>query len=356
MYDLLNYIKSIEDVNNSFQEKVEKYIDNLTKPVGALGKLEEIVIRLAGIQGTRDIAIDKKVVVIMCADNGVYDEGISECPQNVTQQVTHNFTRGITGINRMTHFSKSDIHVVDIGVKGTINSPLVHHKKIKHGTNNMCLEPAMTREEALKAVWIGIEAAEELSRKGYQVFGTGEMGIGNTTTSAAVLSVLANEEAKKIVGKGAGATQETLDRKVDAIERAIYKHKPDPNDVIDVLTKVGGFDLAGLCGVFLGAAKNKKAVVIDGFISAVAALCAYKLEPKCAQYMFPSHMSKETGMHTAMKILGIEPYFNLDMRLGEGTGCTLTFQLMDMALHTLYTMATFEEASIEKEKYIGLWK
>ena len=356
MDDILEYAGQIIPINESIKSEVEKYIDNLTKPVGALGQLEEIVIKLAGIQGTKNINIDKKVVVIMCADNGVCDEGVSECPQEVTYQVTSNFTKGITGINRMTSFSKSDIYIVDIGIKGEVRSPLVHQKKIREGTSNMCLGSAMTREEAIKAVSIGIESAEGLVKAGYQVFGTGEMGVGNTTTSAAVLSVLTGEAVKNVVGRGSGVKEETFIRKANVICKAISKNNPDKEDVIDTLAKVGGFDLAGLCGVFLGAAKNQKAVVIDGFISAVAALCACKIEPKCAQYMFPSHMSKETGMGVAMKALNMEPYFHVEMRLGEGTGCTLTFQLMDMALHTLYTMGTFEDAAIEKENYIGIWK
>ncbi|MDF2613121.1 MAG: nicotinate-nucleotide--dimethylbenzimidazole phosphoribosyltransferase [Clostridia bacterium] len=356
MYDILEYTKGIEMINTAVQKEVEKYIDNLTKPVGALGELEEIVIKLAGIQETKNINIDKKIVIIMCADNGVFDEGISECPQDVTRQVTYNFSRGITGINRMTSFSKSDVHIIDVGVKGEVHSPLIHNKKIKEGTCNMCEGPAMTREEAARAIQIGIEAVESLADKGYQVFGTGEMGVGNTTTSAAVLSVLTEEDLINVVGKGSGVKEDTYHSKTDAIRRAISKNAPCKEDVIDVLAKVGGFDLAGLCGVFIGAARNKKAVVIDGFISAVAALCAYRIEPKCAEYMFPSHMSKETGMAIAMKALGMEPYFHVGMRLGEGTGCTLTFQLMDMALHTLYSMATFEEAAIEKENYIGIWK
>lgn len=356
MYDILEYAKMIEPVNIEIQQQAERCIDNLTKPVGALGRLEEIVMRLSGIQQTQTLDIDKKVVVIMCADNGVYEEGVSECPQDVTKQVTCNFTRGMTGINRMSQFTKSDLHIVDIGVKGILHSPLIQHKKIRESTSNMCIEAAMTKEEAIRAINIGIEAVEELVAKGYEVFGTGEMGIANTTTSAAVLSVLTNRPVEDVVGRGAGAKEETFYKKIDAITRAIHLHQPDQEDVLDVLAKLGGFDLAGLCGVFLGAAKNKKAVVIDGFISATAALCAYKIAPLCLQYMFPSHLSKEKGMCVAMEALGMEPYFNVGMRLGEGTGCTLTFQLMDLAYYTLSTMATFEEASIQKEKYIGIWK
>ena len=356
MYDILEYARLIQSTDIQVQKEVESYIDNLTKPVGALGQLEEMVIKLAGIQRTKHIHIDKKVVVIMCADNGVCDEGVSECPQEVTYQVTSNFTKGITGINRMTHFSKSDICVVDVGVKGHVHSPLVHNRKIREGTHNMCVQSAMTREEVVKAINIGIESVEQLIKEGYEVFGTGEMGVGNTTTSAAVLSVLTGEEVQKVTGKGSGVKEETFSRKREVIIRAITKHNPNKEDVIDVLAKVGGFDLAGLCGVFLGAAKNQKAVVIDGFISAVAALCAYKIAPKCIEYIFPSHMSKETGMGIAMQALGMAPYFHVGMRLGEGTGCTLTFQLMDMALYTLYSMGTFEEAAIEKENYIGIWK
>jgi nicotinate-nucleotide--dimethylbenzimidazole phosphoribosyltransferase len=356
MYDVFEYAQGISIPDTRVQNEVEKYIDNLTKPVGALGQLEEMVIKLAGIQGTKDISIDKKVIVIMCADNGVYEEGVSECPQDVTYQVTTNFTRGITGVNRMAHFSNSDIHIVDVGVKGELDNPHIQHKKIGQGTANMTRQPAMTKEEAIRGINTGIESVEELIEKGYKVFGTGEMGIGNTTTSAAVLSVLTEENIENVVGKGSGVRGDTLDRKIKAIREAIAKNNPCKRDVIDVLAKVGGFDLAGLCGVYLGAARNKRAVVIDGFISAVAALCACRIEPKCIHYMFPSHMSKETGMSIAMEALGIQPYFHVDMRLGEGTGCTLTFQLMEMALHTLYTMATFEEAAIEKENYIGIWK
>ncbi len=356
MYDVIKYARSIEEPNKELQEETEKYIDNLTKPIGALGELENIVIRLAGIQGTRNVSIDKKVVVIMCADNGVYDEKVSECPQEVTWQVTHNFTRGITGINRMTQFSKSDIHVVDIGVKGELHTTLVHNRKIKEGTDNICLGPAMTKEEAEKAIWTGIEETERLIKEGYQVFGTGEMGVGNTTTSAAVLSVLTGESVETVTGRGSGVKDDTFNRKMQVINRAISVNKPSQEDVIDVLAKVGGLDIAGLCGVFLGAAKNKKAVVIDGFISAVAALCAYKIEPKSVLYMFPSHLSKETGMSKAMDALGMQPYFHTGMRLGEGTGCTLTFQLMDMALYTLSTMGSFEDASVDKSNYIGIWK
>lgn len=356
MNDVLNYARGIEKPNKVLQEETEKYIDNLTKPIGALGELENIVIRLAGIQETRNLSIDKKVVVIMCADNGVYDERVSECPQEVTWQVTHNFTRDITGINRMTHFAKSDIHVVDIGVKGEIHSPLIHNRKIREGTNNMCLGPAMTKDEAIRAILTGIEETENLVKEGYQVFGTGEMGVGNTTTSAAVLSVLTGESVEIVTGRGSGVKDDTFNRKIKTIKKAIDVNKPSKEDVIDVLAKVGGFDLAGLCGVFLGAARNKKAVVIDGFISAVAALCAYRIEPKSALYMFPSHLSKEAGMSKAMEALGMEPYFNTGMRLGEGTGCTLTFGLMDMALYTLSTMGTFEDAKVDKSNYVGIWK
>ena len=356
MHDILKYAKSIEEPDKTMQEEMERYIDNLTKPVGALGELENIVIRLAGIQKSRNIAIDKKVVVIMCADNGVCDEKVSECPQEVTWQVTHNFTRDITGINRMTSFTKADIHVVDIGVKGAMHAPQIHSRKIREGTSNMCLGPAMTRKEAIRAILTGIEETEELVRQGYQVFGTGEMGVGNTTTSAAVLSVLTGEKVENVTGRGSGVKEDTFSRKIEVIKKAITVNNPDKDDVIDVLAKVGGFDIAGLCGVFLAAAKNKRAVVIDGFISAVAALCAYRIEPKSALYMFPSHLSKEAGMTKAMEALGMSPYFNTGMRLGEGTGCTLTFYLMDMALYTLTTMGTFEDAAIDKEHYIGIWK
>lgn len=356
MYDIIEYAKQILEVNQVVAKEAEEYLDGLTKPVGSLGKMEDIFIKLSRIQQTKNIQIDKKVVIIACSDNGIYEEGISECPQSVTATVTQNFTRNITGINRLSVFNGSDIYIVDVGVKGQLDHPMIHNKKIRESTHNMVEEPAMTREEAIRAINVGIEAVEDLVKQGYSVFGTGEMGVGNTTTSSAVLSALTGEKVEEVVGQGAGAKTDTLLRKIEVITKAIAKNKPNSEDVIDVMSKVGGFDIATLCGVYLGASKHQKAVVIDGFISAVAALCAYRLNPLVREYMFPSHLSEEKGMQLVLRELQLTPYFNLGMRLGEGTGCPLTFNLMETACFVLGTMGTFEEANVPKEKYMNIWK
>lgn len=356
MTKLKAYIEEITLPCFEVGKEMETYIDGLTKPVGSLGRLEDMVIQLAAVQGTHQIDIDKKVIVIMCSDNGVYEEGISECPQEVTAQVTYNFTRGITGVNQLARFAHSDLHIVDVGVNVDLQHPEIHNRKMSYGTANMAKEPAMGYEQALEAVWIGIEETEKLIEKGYNVIGTGEMGIGNTTTSAAVISVLTDTPVEKAVGKGAGATSMTLDYKVSAIYKGIEVNKPDSQNPIDVVAKVGGYDLAALAGVFLAAAKHKKVVVIDGVISVAAALIAYKLCPECKAYMLASHLSQEAAMQEALKEMGLKAHFDLEMRLGEGSGCPIMFNLMEMAKYTLLGMGTFEDAGVDKEAYMNIWK
>lgn len=353
---LERYISGITPLNEEVARKMENYLDGLTKPVGSLGRLEDLIIQMAGIQGKLNVNTDKKVVVVMCSDNGVYTEGISECPQEVTAQVTYNFTRGITAINQMTKFAQADLHIVDIGVNVDINHPLIKNRKVGYGTANMTQKPAMSYEEAVKAIQIGIEETEKLIEEGYEVFGTGEMGIGNTTTSAAAISVLAQIPIEQVVGKGAGASSQTLENKIAAIQKAIALHSPDKDDPIDTLAKVGGFDIAGLVGVFLAVAKHKKIVVIDGVISAAAALLAYKICPTCKEYMIASHLSQEIAMQSALKNIGLKAHFDLEMRLGEGSGCPIMFNLIEMAKYTLLNMGTFEDAGVDKEAYMNIWK
>ncbi|MEG0707631.1 MAG: nicotinate-nucleotide--dimethylbenzimidazole phosphoribosyltransferase [Cellulosilyticaceae bacterium] len=353
---LKDYIGEITLPDLKVGKEMEAYIDGLTKPVGSLGRLEEMVIQLAAVQGGRKIDIDKKVIVIMCSDNGVYEEGISECPQEVTAQVTYNFTRGITGVNQLARFAKSDIHIVDVGVNVDLHHPQIHNRKISYGTANMTKGPAMSYEQALEAIWIGIEETEKLIAKGYNVIGTGEMGIGNTTTSAAVISLLTDTSVEKSVGKGSGATSQTFEHKLAAINKAIVINNPDTKDPVDVVAKVGGYDLAGLAGVFIAAAKHQKIVVIDGVISVAAALIAYKLCEQCKAYMLASHLSQEIAMQEALKEMGIKAHFDLEMRLGEGSGCPIMFNLMEMAKYTLLGMGTFEDAGVDKEAYMNIWK
>ena len=353
---LKNALKSIEPLYKEPQEKAWARLDSLSKPIGSLGILEDIAARIAGITGNIYNEVSKRNIIIMCADNGVVEEGVSTCPQKVTETVTYNFTKGITGVCVLSNFTNTDLTIVDLGINSDIKSEKIINKKISYGTKNMIKEPAMTREQAIRAIEIGIETVDKLADEGYKILGTGEMGIGNTTTSAAVLSVLSGIEVERVTGKGSGLTDEQLNHKIEVIKKAIEVKKPSKEDVIDVLSKVGGYDIAGLCGCFIGAAKNRIPIVIDGFIASAAALCAQRLNPYTSEFMFPSHLSAEPGAAYMMKELKLEPILNLKMRLGEGSGCPLAFNIIDAALYTMKHMATFEEASICKEDYIDIRK
>ena len=349
-------IAKIKGANNKTMAKEEERIDNLSKPIGSLGEMESIVIRLKGIFGEEPINIAKRTVVIMCADNGVVEAGVSSNPQEVTQIVTRNFEKGITGVNALARYYHSDLTVVDIGINGEIQSDFILNRKIRLGTDNMIKGPAMTREEALKAIEIGIEVVTALKKSGYQMLGTGEMGVGNTATSAAVFSVLSGLTLEEVAGKGAGLTEKQFKQKKAVLEEAIRVNKPDKNDVIDVISKVGGFDIAGLCGCFIGAAANNMPIVIDGLIASVAAYCALLIEAKTKDYMFASHLSNEAGAKHVMKALDLNPMLTLNMRLGEGSGCPLAFGVMDAAVYTLTSMGTFEEAALNRNDYVDMKK
>ncbi len=322
--------------------------DSRTKPLGSLGRLEDIVVRLAGINGTPDPRADKRVVVIMCADNGVVEENVSSCPKSVTASVTCNFTSGITGINVFSSLVNASLKIVDIGVDADLKFPGIIDRKIRKGTWNMANGPAMTREEAVKGILTGIEVVRELKEAGIHIFATGEMGIGNTSTSSAVSSVLTGIPVDGLAGLGSGLSKEAYSNKIRVIRRAIEINEPRPADPVDVLAKVGGFDIAGLAGCFLGAAIYKIPAVIDGFISAAAALTAFRIHPAAKDYMLPSHGSAEQGFSAVMEALDLEPMLNLGMRLGEGTGAALGLQLVDAALAAYNQMGSFEDASIKQ--------
>ncbi|MGL4363477.1 MAG: nicotinate-nucleotide--dimethylbenzimidazole phosphoribosyltransferase [Cellulosilyticaceae bacterium] len=354
--NLDDYIKNISDLNKSYKNQMEKYLDGLTKPVGSLGRLEQMVIQLAGIQETQFPKTTPRVTVIMCADNGVCNQGISSCPQEVTATVTQNFTKGITAMNKLSHFTNADLCIVDIGVKGIINNENIISCKIREGTADFSKEYAMEKNDVLNAIEVGIKQTEKLIKKGYKMIGTGEMGIGNTTTSAAVTTALLNLKPHQVVGRGAGADERVYQSKIKTITNALDKHKPIVDNPLDVLMKVGGLDLCGLVGVFLACAKNKCSVVIDGFISATAALVAYRLCNETKHYMIASHLSEEKGMQKIIEEIGLKPHFNLEMRLGEGSGCPLLFQLADVAVYTLMGMGTFEDAGVDSTNYMNIWK
>lgn len=353
--ELLNEtLQNITPSNKIQMEKAWKVIDNLSKPIGSMGLLEEIAAKVAGIQGNLAIKEYKKNIIIMCGDNGVVEEGISTCPQNITSVVMNNFTKGTTGVCVLAKKEKADLTIVDVGVNADFNNPQIINKKIAYGTKNIAKEPAMTREQTIRAIEIGIETVDELCNEGYNLFGTGEMGVGNTTTSAAVLSVLLGIDVDMAVGKGSGLTEEQLKNKKIVVKRSIEVNVPDKNDIVDVISKIGGFDIAGICGCFLGAARNRVPIVIDGLISSVAALCAYRLNSNVKDYIFPSHLSAEPGMIFIMNEIGLEPMFNLKMRLGEGSGCPLAFNLIETALYTINNMVCFEEAGLDKNNYVDI--
>lgn len=346
--DLKQALLKVEPLNEDAMKKAQEKLDSLTKPLGSLGKLEAMIKRLAGITGNIAPDIDKRAIVVMSADNGVCEEGVSSCPKEVTSKVTRNFMKGITGINVFTNFTKSDLFVVDIGVDDDLSDcPGIIHKKIRRGTWNLAKGPAMTRQEAIRGIETGIDIVEDLYSKGYKLFGTGEMGIGNTTTSSCISSVLTGKSPSEMTGRGSGLSDSAYKSKVELIENAIRINSPY-KDPIDVLAKLGGFDIAGIVGCFIGAAACKTPCLIDGFISATAALVAVEICPQVKDYIFASHVSKEPGTRSVLEALGMDEMMDLEMRLGEGTGAALAFMFFDAAAAMYYNMGTFGDASIEQ--------
>ena len=336
--------------------EAKKKLDNLIKPIGSLGELEKIAIKFAGITGKVENQINKKAIVIFSSDNGVCEEGVASAPQSVTAMQTINFLRGITGIGVLARVNNCDLKVIDIRIKGEINYPGLIIKKIRKGTSNIAKGEAMTLEEANEAINIGIEIAHELKKQGYDIIGTGEMGIGNTTSSSSVLIALTNCDIDEAVGRGAGLKDDQLTLKKQVIKKIIEVNSPNSEDPLDVLHKVGGFDIAGMVGLYLGAKKYDLPIVIDGYISAVAALIAYRIDPETKNYMFPSHISKEQGYNIAMSELGLNPMLNLSMRLGEGSGCPFAINIIENSLKVINEMGTFEEGNVDIKDYEDLWR
>lgn len=354
--EMYNLINNIEGLDKNAVDGTKDYIDKLSKPIGSLGELENIVIKLSGIKGRHIDKINKKTIVLMCSDNGVQEEGVSSCPREVTASVVENFVQRTTGVCKLSKFYGSDLTIVDIGVDKDFTDDEIINKKIRYGTSNMAKGPAMTKDEAVQAIMTGINLVKELKEKGYDLIGTGEMGVGNTATSAAIISVFSGMDSDIIVGKGSGLTDEGLTHKKKIVKQSININMPDKSDPLDVISKVGGFDIAGLCGVFLGGAIYKVPVVIDGLISAAAALCAMRFNDKVSQYMLASHLSAEPGAVYVMKELGLQPMLLLNMRLGEGSGCPLAFGIIESAIYTLNTMGSFDESGIDISNYIDIRK
>ena len=343
---LQNWIEKVTPLDEAAMQQARERQAQLAKPPGSLGRLEDLSVQLAGITGNVHNSVKRQHLLVFAADNGVVEEGVASAPQSVTLSQTINLTRAKTGASTLCKHFGCGITVCDVGVNADIKEPRVLNKKIAYGTKNIVKGPAMTRDQALQAILTGIELAMNTEA---DVLGIGEMGIGNTTTSAAVLSVLLDADVESVTGRGGGITDTSFQKKKWVVKTAIATNAPDKTDVIDVLAKVGGFDLAAMCGAFIGAAATRRPVVIDGYISAVAALCAYRLCPNAVQYFIPSHASFEIGYKLAMDAMDLEPLFLLGMRLGEGSGCPLAFQILDAACAILNDMATFDEAGINDD-------
>jgi len=319
----------------------------LTKPPGSLGRLEALSVQVAGIQGRARPEVSQKVVFVAAGDHGVVAQGVSAYPQAVTAQMVANFAAGGAAINVLARHVGARVVVVDMGVAGeTARAARVVRKKVAPGTADITRGHAMSRRQARETVRSGIEVFEEELGRGMELAATGDMGIGNTTPSAAIIATFTGRPAAEVAGRGTGVDDAGLARKVAVLEQALSVNRPDPNDALDVLGKVGGFEIGGLAGVILAAAANRVPVVIDGLISGAAALVAAGLEPRAKEFMIAGHLSTEPGHRAALEHLGLEPVLDLGMRLGEGTGAALAMGIVEAAVRTLNEMATFEEAGV----------
>ena len=349
LYDQLQTLTArISDLDEEAMAKIQDRLDSLTKPLGSLGQLEHIAKIFGGIQRTSTPKISKKAVLVMAGDHGVVEEGVSAFPQEVTPQMAYNILQGGAGINVLARLSQADVFLTDVGVAFPLEGDFIH-KRVANGTKNMTKGPAMTRQEALQALLVGAEVAAEKIHEGYNLLATGELGIGNTTPSSAIVALFTNSSIEEVVGRGTGIDDAGLIKKRRAIEKAFEVNQPDRTDALDVLTKVGGLEIAAIAGSILQAAASRVPIVIDGFISTAGALVAAKLAPKSTAYMFPSHGSVEIGHRKALAELGLEPVLHLNLRLGEGTGAVLTFHLIEAALHILEEMATFADAGVSEK-------
>lgn len=347
---LKNTLAVISDVDREAGKQAQKRLDSLTKPPGSLGVLEEIAVQLAAIQGKAIPTLGQKVVMVMAADHGVVEEGVSAFPQEVTQQMVVNFLNHGAAINILSDQADARVVVTDVGIQGEpIDHPQLHIRKVRPGTRNMVKEAAMTEEEVVAAIEVGIVMVNLEIDKGATIVATGEMGIGNTTPSAAILACITGNDLELITGRGTGVDDQGLIRKRAAIKKAIEVNSPNAADPVDVLRKVGGLEIAALTGVILGAAARKVPVVVDGFISTTAALVAHKMHRYCQYYIIASHLSQEPGHKILLQEIGLKPTLQLDLRLGEGTGAVLAFNLIEAAVKIISEMATFEEAGVSNK-------
>jgi len=342
MAKLARTIERIHPLDEKAMAAARLRQDSLTKPKGSLGRLEELSIQVAGIRGQAMPSLEHKAIVTMAADHGVTAQGVSLYPHEVTTQMVQNFLRGGAGINVLAQQVKARVVVVDMGVA----SDLELSKKVAYGTRDMTLGPAMSGDQALAAVEAGLEVLEQEAGKGLDIVGTGDMGIGNTTPSSAVTAAISGGPVTAVTGTGTGIDERQLAHKVEVIERALRVNQPDAKDALDVLAKVGGFEIGGLVGVMIGAAAHRIPIIIDGFVSGAAALIATVMAPQLSDYLIAGHVSAESGHRVALKYLGLKPVLDLDMRLGEGTGAVLAMFVVEAAVRALMQMATFSEAGV----------
>ena len=340
-------LAKIQPVDEALLAKAQAKLDNKTKPLGSLGRLEEVARRYAAITGDLSPDTGKKVVFTFAGDHGIVEEGVSLFPKEVTPQMVLNFLRGGAGVNVLARHVGAEVRVVDVGVDYDFEpAPGLIIKKVAKGTRNFAKGPAMTAEEAVAAIEVGIALADDAKREGIAMVGTGEMGIGNTSPSSAIIAAIAGCTVREVTHRGTGIGDEALENKIRVIQAGLDLNRPDPRDPLDVLTKVGGLEIAGITGLVLGAAANRMPVVVDGFISTAGALIASEMHPSVRDYIFTAHTSVEIGHQLMMERIGVRPLLDLQFRLGEGTGAALAMGLIEAGVKVLKEMATFEEAGV----------
>ena len=344
---LQKILQTVTEPDENVRQAAHIKWNDCAKPLGSLGLLETAIENIAALTGSTEICLFPRSVLVLCADNGVVAQGVTQSASNVTAIVTENLAGKRTSVCRMAKVANCEVVPVDMGILNFPSTKGVLSRRIGNATGDISQGPAMTREQAAQAVLTGIELVKQQKEKGMRLLATGEMGIGNTTTASAVACVLLSKEVTQMTGRGAGLSREGLMRKILAIEKALSKNQPDPDDPLDVISKVGGFDIAGICGVFLGGAIYNVPVLADGFISTIGALCAVRMCPKAEKAVFASHVSAEPAGHMVLDALHRQPLITAGMRLGEGTGAVAAIPLLDMACAVYQESYTFEQGGIE---------